>query len=114
VYGETNLVYSGPVIRGIKAESDKVVLSFDHIGSGLVAADGKALRGFYISADGKTFVPGTAEIVDNTVIVTSSNVRTPVAVRYGAEVDMGKENLDVNLANQEGMPASPFTAGSVH
>jgi sialate O-acetylesterase len=114
LYGETNLVYSGPVIRSMKAENDKAIISFDHIGSGLVAADGKALRGFYISADGKTFVPGTAEIVDKTVIVTSSNVRTPVAVRYGAEVDMGKENLDVNLANQEGLPASPFTAGSVH
>lgn len=109
VYGETNLVYSGPVIRGIKAEADKAVLSFDHIGSGLVAADGKSLRGFYISVDGKAFVPVTAEIVDNTVIVSFSNVRTPVAVRYGAELDMGKENLDVNLANQEGLPASPFT-----
>jgi sialate O-acetylesterase len=98
----------------MKAENDKAIISFDCIGSGLVAADGKPLRGFYISADGKAFVPGTAEIVDSSVIVTSSNVRTPVAVRYGAEVDMGKENLDVNLANQEGLPASPFTAGSVH
>ncbi len=114
LYGETNLVYSGPVIRSMKAENDKAIISFDCIGSGLVAADGKPLRGFYISADGKAFVPGTAEIVDSSVIVTSSNVRTPVAVRYGAEVDMGKENLDVNLANQEGLPASPFTAGSVH
>jgi len=109
VYGETNLVYSGPVIRSMQAENDKAILSFDHIGSGLVAADGKPLRGFYISADGEAFVPGAAEIADNTVIISSSNVRTPVAVRYGAEADMGKENLDINLGNREGLPASPFT-----
>jgi sialate O-acetylesterase len=93
----------------MQAENDKAILSFDHIGSGLVAADGKPLRGFYISADGKAFVPGAAEIADNTVIISSSNVRTPVAVRYGAEADMGKENLDINLGNREGLPASPFT-----
>lgn len=112
VYGETNLVYSGPVIRSMTVRDGAAVLSFDHIGSGLIASGGRPLRGFYISADGETFVPADAEIRGDTVVVQSSNVRNPVAVRYGAEADMGKENLDVNLANEEGLPASPFTVFS--
>jgi sialate O-acetylesterase len=112
VYGETDLVYSGPVIRSMRVRDGAAVLSFDHIGSGLIASGGRPLRGFYISADGETFVPADAEIRGDTVVVQSSNVRNPVAVRYGAEADMGKENLDVNLANEEGLPASPFTVFS--
>ncbi|VGO21968.1 sialate O-acetylesterase [Pontiella sulfatireligans] len=109
VYGETDLVYSGPIIRSMEVKNEAMVLSFDHIGSGLIASDNQPLRGFYISADGERFVEASAEIKGDTVIVQSSNVRNPVAVRYGAEVDMDKEALDVNLANQEMLPASPFT-----
>lgn len=109
VYGETDLVYSGPIISGMKLRSGAVVLSFDYIGSGLVASDNKPLRGFYISSDGETFVPATAEIKGDNIIVSSPHVRNPIAVRYGAEADMGKENLDVNLVNKEMLPASPFT-----
>ena len=109
VYGETDLVYSGPVIRSMDDKDGAAVLSFDHVGSGLVASDGQPLRGFYISADGETFVAADAQIEGDTVVVKSSNVWKPIAVRYGAEADMGGENLDVNLANQEMLPASPFT-----
>jgi hypothetical protein len=31
---------------------------------------------------------------------------------YGAEADMGKKRLDVNLSNREKLPASPFTVFS--
>lgn len=109
VYGETDLVYSGPIISGVKVKDNAAILSFDHIGSGLAVSDGKPLRGFYLSGDGKTFVAGTARITGKTVTVTSEKVKTPVAVRYGAEADMGKKTLDVNLMNKEKLPASPFT-----
>jgi len=109
VYGEADLVYSGPVIHSMSVEKHKAVLCFDHVGTGLVASDAKALRGFYLSADGETFVPGTASIEGGRVFVSSPAVPNPVAVRYGAETDMGKVALDVNLGNKEGLPASPFT-----
>jgi sialate O-acetylesterase len=73
----------------------------------LTTADGKQLRGFYVSADGANFLPGTARIEADKIVVSSNEVATPVAVRYGA--DMGKERLDVNFTNREKLPASPFT-----
>ncbi len=109
VYGETKLVYSGPVIRGMRVEENRAVLSFDHLGSGLAALDGKPLRGFAVSADGVVFVPAGGKIVGQTVVVAAAQVRNPVAVRYGAEMDMGKATLDINLGNREMLPASPFT-----
>jgi sialate O-acetylesterase len=109
VYGETNLVYSGPVIRKLTVQGNRAVLHFDHVGSGFSARDGLPLRGLYISADDQVYALASAEIVGDTVVVSSPGVLNPVAVRYGAEWDMGKETLDVNLSNLEGLPASPFT-----
>lgn len=109
VYGETDLVYSGPVIKSMKVKNGTAILSFDHMGSGLIASDRMPLRGFYISEGGETFVAAEARIKGDTVVVSATTVQKPVAVRYGADLDMGKEKLDVNLANKEKLPASPFT-----
>ena len=108
VYGK-EMVYSGPVVKEMEVETDIAILSFNHIGSRLQALDGKRLRGFYISDDGENFVEAEAKISGSTVSVSGERVRAPVAVRYGAEEDMGAEDLNVNLGNAEGLPASPFT-----
>lgn len=100
-YGE-KIEFSGPLYQSMKAQGDKVAISFTHVGGGLVAKDGE-LKGFTIAgADGK-FVPAKAEIQGANVIVSSSEVKAPKAVRYGwANVP------DVNLFNKDDMPASPF------
>jgi sialate O-acetylesterase len=108
VYGK-DMVYSGPVVKEMEVESGRAILSFNHMGSGLRTLDGKRLRGFYISEDGENFVEAEAKIAGKTITVSDERVRAPVAVRYGAEDDMGKEDLSVNLSNAEGLPASPFT-----
>ncbi|MEI6712259.1 MAG: sialate O-acetylesterase [Verrucomicrobiota bacterium] len=100
-YGEA-IEYSGPRFTGMNIEHGKAVVRFDHVGSGLFAKDG-ALRGFTISGDGKTFESAKAEIVGDTVLVSSESVPTPVAVRYA-----WSNVPDVNLFNKEGLPASPF------
>lgn len=100
-YGE-KIEYSGPVFDALKIEGDRAVLGFTHIGSGLVAKGGE-LRGFTIAGADKKFIAAKAEIKGDTVVVSSDAVRAPVAVRYGWE------NVpQVNLFNQEGLPASPF------
>ena len=61
------------------------------------------MKGFTLSgADGK-FVPAAAKISGTTVVVSSPTVSAPKAVRYGWD-----SMPDVNLFNQEGLPASPF------
>lgn len=100
-YGES-IEFSGPLYQSMKIENGKVILHFTHTGKGLVAKDGP-LKGFTIAGKDKTFVPATAEIQGNTVVVSAPTIAEPVAVRYGwANVP------DVNFYNQEGLPASPF------
>ena len=108
-YGE-KIEYSGPVYKKMKVSGGKAVLSFDHLGGGLVAKDG-ALKGFTIAgADSKDaagaskkFVAAEAVIVGDTVVVSSPEVKSPVAVRFGwANVP------DVNLFNKADLPATPF------
>ncbi len=50
VYGEKDLVYSGPIYKSMKIDGDKIRLSFDHIGKGLETRDGKPLTDFTIAA----------------------------------------------------------------
>lgn len=108
VYGQ-DIVYSGPMIEAMQVNGAQAVLSFEHLGGGLTTKDGKPPRGFYLSDDGENFVEASAVITGETVTLSASSISAPVAVRYGAEKDMGMAELDVNLANAEGLPASPFT-----
>jgi sialate O-acetylesterase len=100
-YGE-KVEYSGPLFDKVEFKPAAAVVSFTHVGGGLVSQGGE-LRGFTIAGADKKFVPAQAEIEGNTVVVWSKQVSTPTAVRYGwANVP------DVNLFNKEGLPASPF------
>ena len=100
-YGD-KVVYSGPVYKSKKVDGNKLFLSFDHLGGGLVAKDSK-LVGFMIAGDDGKFVDADAIIEGDTVVVTSPMVAKPSDARYG-----WKNFMTVNLFNKEGLPASPF------
>lgn len=100
-YGE-KLEYSGPVFASMKLETDRAILSFTHVGGGLVARDGE-LRGFTIAGKDGTFVPAQAVIDGDKVVVSAPSGLKPTAVRYGWD-----KTPDVNLFNQAGLPATPF------
>jgi sialate O-acetylesterase len=100
-YGE-KIEYSGPIYGHMQVKGDKTILSFRHVGSGLVARGGP-LRGFAIAGAEGRYVDGQAEIRNDRVVVWSPQVRRPVAVRYGwADYPV------TNLWNKDGLPASPF------
>ncbi len=102
-YGES-LTYSGPLYRAMQIEGDSIRLSFDHVGAGLVARGGKLLGFTIAGADGK-FVPADATLDGDSVLVRSADVPQPVAVEYGYQ---GYVTPLGTLANQAGLPASPF------
>ena len=106
-YGETDLVFSGPIYRFMEVETGKIRLHFDHVGGGLVAKDGNELTGFAIADKAGKFVWAEAEIDGDTVVVSSPKVPEPAAVRYG-----WANNPVCNLYNKEGLPASPFRTDS--
>jgi len=101
VYGK-DIVYSGPIYKDMKREDGRIILSFDHVDGGLVAKGGK-LRGFAIAGEDRQFVWAEAGIEGDTVVVSSPEVKQPVAVRYA-----WASNPDCNLYNKAGLPASPF------
>lgn len=100
-YGE-KIEYSGPVYDSLKVKGDKAIVSFEHIGSGLMAQGGE-LKGFTIAGKDGNFQPAKATIEGEKVVVSVAGVSKPVAVRYG-----WVNVPDVNLYNREGLPASPF------
>ena len=114
-YGQKNLVPSGPLYKSHKVEGNKIRLSFDHAGSGLIVGkktglepteevkDGK-LEHFSISGKDNKWVWADARIDGQTVVVESKEVSEPVAVRYGFTMNPAK----ANLYNKEGLPAGPF------
>ena len=101
-YGQKDLVYSGPVYKSMKIEGNKIRLSFEYIGSGLMAKGG-LLTHFTIAGANKKFVAATATIEGDTIMVSSGKVAAPAAVRFA----FGNNDVP-NLCNKEGLPASSF------
>jgi sialate O-acetylesterase len=104
-YGDSNLVASGPIYQSSKIEDNKIVISFNNVGSGLIAKGGTELSQFAIAGEDGKYVWANAIIKDNKVIVWSDEIAHPLYVRYAwADNPEG-----ANLYNKEGLPASPFT-----
>ncbi|MCC9167717.1 sialate O-acetylesterase [Pontibacter harenae] len=104
IYGEKNLVSSGPLYQSHRIEGDKIIISFTNVGSGLTAIDGEELNWFAIAGEDKKFVWANARIEGDKVVVWSEEVPNPKYVRYA-----WADNPDgANLYNKESLPASPF------
>jgi sialate O-acetylesterase len=114
-YGRKDLVCSGPLYKSMSVEGSKIRVSFDYADKGLIvgqkpghgpaieAREG-ALKRFAVAASDKVWFRAEAVIDGSTVLVSSTNVPAPVAVRYAFSM-----NPDgCNLYNKEGLPASPF------
>lgn len=119
VYGKKDIEVSGPLFKEMKVVGNKAVISFTHVGRGLVAAekgpdtpgvapvpsaDGK-LRGFSLKGKDGVWRWADAKIVGETIELTAEGAETPTAARYAYRANpMG----DCNLYNRDGLPASPF------
>jgi sialate O-acetylesterase len=102
-YGRKDIEPSGPLYRSMKVERNKVVLRFDHVGSGLFSNDGRPLTWFTVAgADGK-FVVADGRIHGKSIIVSSPQVSRPTAVRFA-----WSEAASPNFFNKNGLPAVPF------
>ncbi len=101
-YGEKDIVYSGPIYKSMKIEGDKIRISFDYTDGGLIAK-GDTLTRFTIAGEDRQFVDANAVIDGDTIVVSSAQVKKPVAVRFG-----WTDTPEPNLFNKAGLPASPF------
>jgi len=103
-YGKA-MVGSGPRYQGYQIKGDRVIIEFDSIGSGLMTAKPGKLDAFAVAGRDKTWHWAKAEIRGDTVVASSDDVPSPVAVRYAWAMNPSRRNL---LYNKEGFPASPL------
>ncbi len=101
VYGE-KIPSSGPLPAGHEVKNDTIILKFTHTDGGLKSKDAE-LKGFAIAGVDRKWVWAKARIEGDTVIVSSPEVKAPVAVRYA-----WADNPPAPLINGAGLPASPF------
>lgn len=92
-----------PIYRQFTRERGAVRIWFDHVKDGLAVRGGGALKGFEIAGSDGKFVPADARIDGSTVVVSSTAIADPRAVRYAWDY-----NPDGNLVSGEGLPVSLF------
>ncbi len=107
-YNTKNLEYSGPRYQKMQIKGDKIALTFSDA-DGLKTSDGTPLTYFTIAGDDGKYVPATAEIQGNKVVVSSSAVTNPRSVRFA-----WTETANPNLINSAGLPALPFRTDGSH
>ncbi|MFO1044417.1 MAG: sialate O-acetylesterase [Planctomycetaceae bacterium] len=107
VYGEKDLITSGPEFTEMQIEppkGDRIRLYFKNLGGGLMIKPGdEKLTGFVVAGPDKEFKWADAVIDGDTIVVSSPEVPLPKYVRYG-----WAWNPLVNLYNKEGLPAITF------
>ena len=103
-YGR-DLLYSSPLYKSSEVKDGTVRVTFDHAGSGLKSRDGAALKRFEIAGADKVWHWAEAKVdgVDS-VVVSSAEVKQPVAVRYA----WASNPEGANLVNSDDLPASVF------
>ncbi|MCA9103589.1 MAG: sialate O-acetylesterase [Planctomycetales bacterium] len=101
-YGR-DVVASGPLFKACTFADGKARITFDYADGGLTTRDGETPNNFEVAGGDRVFHAATATIEGDTLVVSSPEVSDPQAVRYAFTSDAMP-----NLANQAGLPASPF------
>jgi len=101
-YG-VKIPFRGPVYQSQKVDGNAINLTFKAADGGLKASDGTELKGFAVAGSDQKFYWAKAVIKGNQVVVSSTEVPNPVAVRYA-----WANNPVCNFVNGAGLPASPF------
>jgi sialate O-acetylesterase len=103
VYGE-KVEPSSPLYDSMTNDGgDAIRIKFSHAASGLKTSDGGVVLGFTIAGADRVFHTADATIDGCSVVVRSSQVSQPLAVRYA-----WADNPAANLITAEGLPVGTF------
>lgn len=113
-YGK-DIVSSGPLYKSMEVHGHEIALSFENVGSGLMAAtkngldapvpqSSQGLQHFAIAGSDQVWHWAQASIKGDQVIVSAPEVLNPVAVRFAYTATPEQ----FNFYNKDGLPASPF------
>ena len=101
-----DVIASGPTYKEMSVNGNVVKVSFSNISKGLKSKDGgNSITGFSLAGEDKKFYFAKAELQkDNTILISTDDVKNPVAIRYAWADNPG----ELNLYNTEDLPATPF------
>lgn len=103
-YGIKDVVCSGPIFKSMNIVGNKMYIEYDQIGKGLLVKNKYGyIEGFAVAGADRRFEWAKAYLDGNKIVVFADNIAHPVAVRYS-----WSDNPDVNLFNENGLPAVPF------
>ena len=101
-YGLKTMAAESPAYESVSFSNGTATIKFTNAPNGLTAF-GKTLQYFEIAGANKVFRPAKAVISGGTILVTSPDVKDPVAVRYAF-----KDFVVGDLYGTEGFPVSSF------
>jgi sialate O-acetylesterase len=103
VYGE-DILFRGPSVDSVDFRNGRAIITLkDAVG---LSPKGEGVVGFTIAGEDERFVPATAELDGDRMVVSSPEVNEPVAVRYlwSNWIDPAQ----VRIFNEAGLPLAPF------
>ena len=95
--------FSGPLLDFVNVNGTTLEVHFRY-GEGLKSTDNQAVNDVFIAGSDKRFIPAKSKIVNNTLVVWSSEIENPRFVKYGYT-----SFTDGNLVNEAGLPAPTFS-----
>ncbi len=99
-----NIPFRSPEFKSMEVADGKATLKFDHFGAKWRPFDVLEPKGFEIAGEDRKFVWAEATIAkDNSVVVSSPEVPSPIAVRYA-----WSDNPRCNMFGETGLPLTPF------
>lgn len=94
--------HAGPQFLKLDIMGNQAVVNFVNTSNGLIGRSG-TVQGFAVAGSDRRWYSADAYVVGDRVMVSSTNVSLPVAVRYG-----WADRPELNLYNRAGFPAYPF------
>ncbi len=95
--------YKSPLFKTMEISKGKAALFFDNAPTGFITKGDKNVTGFYIAGADKVFVPADVKLEKDRIIVSSKQVKEPIAIRFAFS-----NTAISNLFSKEGLPVTPF------
>jgi sialate O-acetylesterase len=105
-YHQKDVVYKSPSLKSFEVKGDKLVVYVSDAPDGL-RVSGPDVKALYIAGEDKVFYPAQLKIEADRLIVSSKQVKRPVAVRYQySNAGIG------NIFGKSGLTLAPFRTDS--
>lgn len=94
--------YKSPMYQSMQTEKGKIRVSFSNVQTSLKSS-AETPGKFLLAGEDQNFIPATAKIDGKTILISSKQVKTPVAVRFCFD------NTSLpDVFSAEGLPLAPF------